>query len=110
AYRAVRMLDAVGHPFNQVLKVLLNSRTDHIADVVAHEGPVAFLGLDAEAAPQIEHVVRDFGWPAWLEYDSATGILAPVLRLKPAPTNFDGFRLGSAILVSGLFDGDHGAT
>jgi len=53
------MLHPIGHPFNQVLKVFLIRRANHVANVVAHEGPVALLRLNAEAAPQIEHVVRD---------------------------------------------------
>src|SRR6266516_2035424 len=106
AYRTVKMLDAVGHPFNQVLKVLLISRTDHIADVVAHEGPVAFFGLDAEAAPQIEHVIRDFERPAWLEYDAAPDVLAAIAPLKPSLANFDSARCGLAVLMLGFFMDD----
>ena len=46
--------------------------------MIAHQRPITVLGVDAEAAPQIEHVVRDFERAARLEYDAATEILAPV--------------------------------
>jgi hypothetical protein len=82
------VLDTVGHPTNQILKVFLIPRTNHIVDVVAHEGPVTSPRLDTEAAPQIEHVVRDFGRPARFEYDAATEILSPVLRLEPVLGNY----------------------
>ena len=60
------MLDAVGHPFNQVLKVLLNSRTDHIADVVAH--------------PQL--AARD----RWRQVETSAGRVAATLP----PANLEG--------------------
>src|SRR5947209_4344254 len=83
------MLDAVGHPLNQVLKVLLIPRANHIMDVVAQEGPVTLLRLDAKVAPQIEHVVRYLELAPRLEHETAAKILPPVLPCKPTLANLD---------------------
>src|SRR5450756_1295423 len=56
-----RVLHTMRHPFQQVVKVFRVARAHPVMDVCFHTRPVAGLGFNAEAAPEIEQAWPIFG-------------------------------------------------
>ena len=91
---ATRPLNAVRHPTEDIVEQALIARADVVSDVVPEEGPVALLGFDREAAPE---VVATLELARGIEADAAVltpgGVLQPVLPqrrvLMLAPTKGD---------------------
>src|SRR5437588_13004153 len=54
-----------------------------------HKRPVALLWLDAEAAPQVEHVICNVARAARLKYDAPSKILSSTFPLEPNSADFD---------------------